>query len=235
MSTSSDDTTDVLDDSSALALGIVSDDEAAQLYQHLRNSSTDIQHEYAAMRWAALHLPSAVPLVEPPQRVKNRLHNSLHNSLHEAHIQHHAEHAHQSHYIYDADEHTATYSIAAEEGKWYTHSIDGITVKPLATDKERGYSTLLMNIAAGKRYPAHTHTGAEQCYVISGDVHIGGKILGAGDFFSTRAGADHGDIFSTEGAQVLLVVALEDYRKTAWKFALNTLYSVIQRIVGTNR
>jgi anti-sigma factor ChrR (cupin superfamily) len=87
-----------------------------------------------------------------------------------------------------------------------------------------------MNIAAGKRYPAHPHTGAEQCYVISGDVHIGGRILGAGDFFSTRAGADHGDIVSMSGAQVLLVVALEDYRKTARNVGFKALIAAMRRV-----
>jgi anti-sigma factor ChrR (cupin superfamily) len=70
---------------------------------------------------------------------------------------------------------------------------------------------MLLRGDPGARYPAHHHSAPEECFVIRGSVTIGGRLLRAGDFHHADGGSDHGDITTTEGAEVLLVGAIDDY------------------------
>ena len=64
---------------------------------------------------------------------------------------------------------------------------------------------------AGAVYPSHRHSGPEECYVIRGSAIIDGRVLRAGDFHHADADSDHGEITTTEGAEVLIVGAINDY------------------------
>jgi anti-sigma factor ChrR (cupin superfamily) len=81
----------------------------------------------------------------------------------------------------------------------------------LARNAERGYATLLLDVAPGTRFPSHHHEGAEECYVISGSLFTCGRRLGAGDFVHADGNTDHDELFTEEGCRVLLVVPPEDY------------------------
>jgi quercetin dioxygenase-like cupin family protein len=155
-----------------------------------------------------------------------------HNELYDEHDnEHHKEH--HSEFIPEFDaKGKSVYMIAHEDTGWLQHPIRGIDVKPLAGDKERGYSTLLMRLAPGTIYPTHSHAGAEQCFVVQGSINVMGKTLNAGDFLSTQTHAEHGDISSAHGATVLLVVAREDFRKSAWKVASASIKHRLKRLVG---
>ena len=89
---------------------------------------------------------------------------------------------------------------------WLPHPVPGIRMKVLAVNKRSGYATLLLDVAPGTRFPAHHHGGDEECYVISGSVLTLGRRLGPGDFLHADAGTDHGELWTDEGAQVLLIV-----------------------------
>lgn len=93
-----------------------------------------------------------------------------------------------------------------DEGRWLAHPVPGIRMKVLAMNRTAGYATLLLDIAPGTHFPAHHHHGAEECYVISGTVHTCGRRLGPGDFVHADAGTDHGELWTEEGCQVLLIV-----------------------------
>ena len=60
-------------------------------------------------------------------------------------------------------------------------------------------------------YPAHRHSGPEECYVIRGSLVVEGQLLRAGDFHHAEADSDHGEIHTDEGVEVLLVAAASDY------------------------
>jgi anti-sigma factor ChrR (cupin superfamily) len=79
-------------------------------------------------------------------------------------------------------------------------------MKVLAKNRCSGYATLLLDAAPGTRVPPHHHSGAEECYVISGSVYTCGRRLDAGDFLHADAGTDHGELFTEHGCRVLLVV-----------------------------
>jgi quercetin dioxygenase-like cupin family protein len=235
--TSSSQTNNILDDAAAYILGAIDEysEEAHQIREFFTTNSQKLSptesdtllKEYAAMIWTSQQLPASLPMLSPPREVKHRIMQAIHSDTtilvneHE-HIEFVSE--------FDAKG-LSVYTIATDDTGWLPHPIHGIEVKPLATDKERGYSTILMRLAAKSCYPSHSHSGAEQCFVVEGSINVTGKILRAGDFLSTQAGAEHGDISSDNGATVLLVVALEDYRKSAWKIAATTFKRRLKRLV----
>jgi quercetin dioxygenase-like cupin family protein len=101
--------------------------------------------------------------------------------------------------------------IFSDEGEWMPHPVKGILIKQLALDTVRGYATLLMKVPPGTEYPEHHHSGPEECYVLEGDLHAAGRVLGPGDFHHADAGSDHGRLFTKGGCTLLLVVAPSDY------------------------
>ena len=105
----------------------------------------------------------------------------------------------------------ATHTITAAEGEWVQTAVPGVRVKILSIDRVRDRVTMLLKGEPGARYPAHRHSGPEECYVISGSVSVEGRVLRAGDFHHAEGDTDHGEIYTIEGAEVLLVGAITDY------------------------
>jgi anti-sigma factor ChrR (cupin superfamily) len=98
----------------------------------------------------------------------------------------------------------------ANEG-WQPFPLPGIRFKVLSLDPKRDTATLLLEASPGSRFPPHRHGGAEECFIISGDVATVGRRLGPGDFLHADAHTDHGELSTVGGAVVLLVVKPEDY------------------------
>jgi quercetin dioxygenase-like cupin family protein len=102
-----------------------------------------------------------------------------------------------------------TFRMAADD-QWQPHPVPGIRMKVLSVNRKSGYTTLLLDVKPGTRFPAHHHDGDEECYVISGSVNTLGRRLGPGDFLHADAGTDHAELWTDEGARVLLVVPADD-------------------------
>jgi anti-sigma factor ChrR (cupin superfamily) len=99
----------------------------------------------------------------------------------------------------------------AESDQWHPHPVPGIRMRVLSMNRENGYATLLLDVDPGTRFPSHHHSGAEECYVISGSVYTYGRRMGPGDFLHADGGTDHGELWTDEGAKVILIVPPEDY------------------------
>ena len=98
----------------------------------------------------------------------------------------------------------------ADADDWRPYPIPGIRMRVLAINRQSGYATLVLDAQPGVRFPPHHHGGSEECYVLSGSVHTLGRRLGPGDFLHADAGTDHTEMWTEEGARVLLVVPQED-------------------------
>jgi len=95
---------------------------------------------------------------------------------------------------------------------WVQHpEVEGIKIRQLAHNKDKGYIMILMNVAAGTVYPSHHHHGAEECYVLEGDLYAQGKTLGAGDFHHAEGGSNHEPLSTKNGCRLLLVIDPEDF------------------------
>jgi len=114
--------------------------------------------------------------------------------------------------VRESGDESTRFSFAwADDDRWLPHAIEGIRMKILALNKERGYATLLLDVAPGTRFPPHHHGGAEECYVVSGSLFTCGRRLSAGDFVHADAGSDHGELYTEEGCRVILVVPPEEH------------------------
>ena len=99
----------------------------------------------------------------------------------------------------------------SKDEQWLPHPVPGIKMRVLALNKRRGYATLLFDVAPDTRFPSHHHGGAEECYVVSGSLFTCGRRLTAGDFVHADADTDHGELWTEEGCQVILVVPPEEH------------------------
>jgi hypothetical protein len=100
--------------------------------------------------------------------------------------------------------------VGASGGEgWKPLPVAGAWTKVLSIDRDRGYVVLLGRLEAGVRYPAHVHAGPEDLYLLTGDLHLGDRLLRPGDFHHSDAGTSHGENFSVEGCTLLAVLSLE--------------------------
>ena len=99
---------------------------------------------------------------------------------------------------------------SAAKSEWKPLPLPGAWIKLLSLERERGYAVLLGKLDAGVRYPAHTNVGPEDFYILTGDLHIGERKLGAGDFHHADAGSFHTENYSLEGCTLLAVLTLDD-------------------------
>jgi anti-sigma factor ChrR (cupin superfamily) len=93
---------------------------------------------------------------------------------------------------------------------WKQLPVPGAFIKLLSLEKERGYAVLLGKLEPGVRYPAHTNAGPEDFYILTGDLVIGDRKLGAGDFHHADKGSPHAENYSVEGCTLLAVLTTDD-------------------------
>jgi len=86
----------------------------------------------------------------------------------------------------------------------------GIECKLLATDPERYRVSMLVRLAPGASYPAHTHTGAEELHLLDGELWIDGRKLFPGDYNYGAPGAGDARVWSETGCTCLLVTSTQD-------------------------
>jgi anti-sigma factor ChrR (cupin superfamily) len=86
----------------------------------------------------------------------------------------------------------------------------GIYLKPLFEDRDRKYNTSLVRMDAGAHYPGHQHTSIEELFLLSGDLHLEGQVMRAGDYCRADRGSIHGDTFTDDGCLFLLMASPEN-------------------------
>jgi anti-sigma factor ChrR (cupin superfamily) len=102
------------------------------------------------------------------------------------------------------------FTLRASEGMWEETAVPGVAVKPLFVDRERDYVTMLVRMAPGTSYPCHRHGGAEECYVLQGDLHVAGQVLHPGDYQRADDASEHGVQSTEEGCLLLIVSSQHD-------------------------
>ncbi len=99
----------------------------------------------------------------------------------------------------------------AADDAWMPHPVAGIRMKVLSVNKAAGYAMLLLDVVPGTRFPAHQHSGAEECYVLSGSLITYGRRLGPGDFIHADDGTAHSELWTEEGCRVLLIAPPDEH------------------------
>ena len=86
----------------------------------------------------------------------------------------------------------------------------GIECKLLATDAETQRVSMLVRLAPGASYPAHTHAGPEELHLLDGELWIDERQLFPGDYNYGAPGAGDEGVWSETGCPCLLVTSTED-------------------------
>ena len=86
----------------------------------------------------------------------------------------------------------------------------GIECKLLATDTQRYRVSMLVRLAPGASYPAHTHAGVEELHLLDGELWIDERKLFPGDYNYGAPGAGDDRVWSATGCTCVLVTSTKD-------------------------
>ena len=176
---------DVHDLALADAIGVLDPDERRALEERLAALPEDVRAEVARLYDAAVEISSTTIGEAPSPGVRAAVLAKIEAPSH--------------------------HTIIASHLDWVQTPVPGVRMKVLAVDRVRDRVTMLLRGEPGATYPAHRHTGPEECYVIKGSLFIEGQLLRAGDFHHADGDSDHGALHTDEGVEVILVAAASDY------------------------
>jgi anti-sigma factor RsiW len=86
----------------------------------------------------------------------------------------------------------------------------GIQCKLLASDMERQRVSMLVRLAPGASYPAHTHAGTEELHLLDGELWIDGRKLVPGEYNFGAPGAGDESVWSETGCTCVLITSTRD-------------------------
>jgi len=86
----------------------------------------------------------------------------------------------------------------------------GIECKLLATDTQRDRVSMLVRLAPGANYPAHTHAGLEELHLLDGELWIDEKKLVPGDCNYGAPGTGDERVWSETGCTCVLLTSTND-------------------------
>jgi anti-sigma factor ChrR (cupin superfamily) len=95
------------------------------------------------------------------------------------------------------------------EPEW-EHVAPGIECKLLATDAERHRVSMLVRLAPGATYPAHTHADVEELHLLDGELWIDERKLVPGDYNYGAPDASDERIWSEAGCTCVLLTSTKD-------------------------
>lgn len=86
----------------------------------------------------------------------------------------------------------------------------GVSCKLLSTDTDSDRVSMLVRLAPNTAYPAHRHAGAEELYLLEGELWIENHKLEPGDYNRAEAGTWHQRVWSEAGCMCLLITSPSD-------------------------
>jgi anti-sigma factor ChrR (cupin superfamily) len=86
----------------------------------------------------------------------------------------------------------------------------GIACKLLATDSAKHMISMLVRLAPGGEYPAHTHAGVEELHLLEGELWIDDRKLYPGDYNRAEPGTGDKRVWSETGCTCVLITSTRD-------------------------
>ena len=86
----------------------------------------------------------------------------------------------------------------------------GIACKLLGTDEDRIRVSMLVRLAPGASYPAHTHAGVEELHLLEGELWIDEVKLQPGDYYRADPGSSDERVWSQTGCTCVLIASPAD-------------------------
>jgi predicted ChrR family anti-sigma factor len=185
------------DRAAAYALGSLSPVESAEFEEHL-HACEACRREVESLQGVLGELATLAQAVAPPPGLKDRL---------LARVRESKTAVSQPWKAWLPEPSGAGLTLVrAGEGAWEASGVDGVEIRRLFLDRENDRATMLVRMAPGTSYPSHVHGGAEECYVLEGDLDVAGTRMVAGDYQRATSGSLHG-IQSTVGGCLLFIVS----------------------------
>jgi anti-sigma factor ChrR (cupin superfamily) len=182
----------------AYALGALSPDEVGRMQAHVSDCEA-CRREVQSLRALFENMATLAPAEAPPPELKERLLAKVRAGETTSAIQPWKK--------WSASAGLAGLTLVrGGEGDWESSGVDGVDIRRLFVDAENDRATMLVRMAPGTAYPAHVHGGAEECYVLEGDLNVAGTVMHAGDYQRATEGSLHG-IQSTENGCLLFIVS----------------------------
>jgi anti-sigma factor ChrR (cupin superfamily) len=100
--------------------------------------------------------------------------------------------------------------VRGGDSDWQPSSILGVRVRRLFVDPAADRVTMLVQMDAGANYPAHRHSGVEECYVLEGDLYGPNFEMKAGDYQRLEGGSIHGIQGTRSGCLVFIISSMHD-------------------------
>ncbi len=89
-------------------------------------------------------------------------------------------------------------------------AFDGVDTRRLNVDPKTGRITMLVRMRPGSIYPSHEHGGYEECFVLEGDIDVGGTQMKAGDYQLSPQGSRHPRQSTRDGCLLLITTSPDD-------------------------
>ncbi|MEY2877691.1 MAG: hypothetical protein RLZZ15_71 [Verrucomicrobiota bacterium] len=101
------------------------------------------------------------------------------------------------------------------DAAWLPVPLPGVRLREITVDAARDTALVFVEMQPGAVFPDHTHAADERGLVLSGDLTMAGRRLGAGDFYEAAAGTRHERIASPSGCTGLLWLGARAWQ--AWR------------------
>ncbi|PZV16379.1 MAG: anti-sigma factor [Leptolyngbya sp.] len=75
--------------------------------------------------------------------------------------------------------------------KWERYKVPGVTIARLHIDLVKREAVGLFRAEPGVRYPLHHHADVEEIFMLQGDLIIGNKVYGSGDYIRSVPSSSH--------------------------------------------
>jgi predicted ChrR family anti-sigma factor len=189
------------EDAMLYALGAL-DGEASRAFEaHLAEGCPLCEREVRSFEGVAASLATAVPPIAPPPGLRARLLER---------VQRESSSAKPGVQVWkqwgDDARAPSLLLLRANDGRWEDTAVLGVSVRRLFLDARQNRVTMLVRMAPGTSYPSHRHAGAEECYVLEGDLRVGEHVMRAGDYQRADERSVHG-VQSTERGCLLFITS----------------------------
>ena len=178
---------------SLYALGVLDSEDALRFEEHLRGGCENCEAELRSFGDLTADLAS-LTASEPPARLRERLLAQVRRAPRVPGTL-----LEQSGLLISRSAEIAWQSMAA-----------GIQIKPLYMDTARKYNTCLVQMEPGAHYPSHRHRDIEELFMLSGELHVEGQVMRAGDYCRADSETIHGETFTNSGALFLLMASQQN-------------------------
>lgn len=182
---------EIRDLAASYALGNLSDSEKKEFEELLRKRDGSIEKELKAFAEVVEYLLYNAGPLEEPEGLEKRLFARIKKEKRKKNT--------DEGFLY----------VRKNEGEW-VEIMNGVKIKNLYRNPERNYSTLLVRMEPGATFPDHVHTDTEECYIIEGDLSMGGQVFGKGDYIRADAHSTHESISTANGCFLLIAASEEN-------------------------